>query len=495
MALDPRTPVIVGAGQYVHRAATVAEGIEPIALIAEAVLAAAADAGLDGVPATVDSIGVVNVLSWRYRNPAWVLADRLGISAAELAVTTVGGNAPQALVNRTAVDVVAGRTDLAILAGGEAWRTRMRVEREGVRLDWAKAPAAAVPTTIGDELDMTHPAEAARGIHLPVQVYPLFEAAARAAAGTPPAEHLAGIGELWARFSAVASANPSAWTRTALTADEIVGVTPANRIIGWPYPKLMNANNDVDMAAALIMCSARRAESLGIATDRWIFPHSGTDCHEHNYVSHRWSLAEAPAVRVGGRRALELAGTGIDDVALVDLYSCFPSAVRLGAAALGLGLDDQLTRTGGLTFAGGPWNDYSMHAIATIVGELRERPAERALVWANGGYLTKHSFGVYAGAPSPSGYRHERPQREIDSLPARTLADGEAAAARPATIEAYTVMFERGGSPRQAIAACALRDGRRAWATSTGIDTAAAMTEGEWVGRRVRIDPAGGLHV
>ncbi len=81
------------------------------------------------------------MLSWRYRNPAWVLADRLGIEAGELAVTTVGGNAPQALVNRTALDIAAGRTDLAVLAGGEAWRTRMRVQRgQASRLDWAKAP-------------------------------------------------------------------------------------------------------------------------------------------------------------------------------------------------------------------------------------------------------------------------------------------------------------------------------------------------------------------
>jgi acetyl-CoA C-acetyltransferase len=212
-------------------------------------------------------------------------------------------------------------------------------------------------------------------------------------------------------------------------------------------------------------------------------------------VSHRWLLADTPAIRIGGSRALELAGTATDDVALVDLYSCFPSAVRLGAGSLGLDLDAQLTRTGGLTFAGGPWNNYSMHAIATIVGELRARPIERAFVWANGGYLTKHSFGVYAAVPPPSGFRHERPQRQIDSLPARALADSEAAAAAPATIEAYTVMFERGGTPQHAIAACLLRDGRRAWATSNDVDAATAMTEGEWVGRRVRIDATGGLHV
>jgi acetyl-CoA C-acetyltransferase len=494
MALDPRTPVIVGAGQYLHRAATVAEGVEPIALIAEAVRAAATDAGLDGVPAAVDSIRVVNLLSWRYRNPAWVLADRLGIESAELAVTTVGGNAPQSLVNRTALDIAAGRVDVAVLAGGEAWRTRMRVEREGIRLEWPKAPEGSAASTIGDELDMTHPAEAARGMHLPAQVYPLFESAVRAAVGTPPEEHLVGLGELWSRFSSVAAANPYAWTRTPFSAEQITSVTPTNRIIGLPYRKLMNANNDVDMAAALIMCSADRARSLGIAAERWIFPHSGSDCCEQRYVSHRWSLAETPAIRIGGRRALELAGATIDDVALVDLYSCFPSAVRLGATSLGIDVEARLTRTGGLTFAGGPWNNYSMHAIATIVHELRERPADRALVWANGGYLTKHSFGIYAGVPPAATFRHEQPQQTIDALPTRALAAGDGADAA-ATIEAYTVMFARDGTPATAIAACLLADGRRAWATSDEPDTATALTAGEWVGRRIRIDPKGGLHV
>ena len=227
----------------------------------------------------------------------------------------------------------------------------------------------------------------------------------------------------------------------------------------------MNANNDVDMAAAILMCSAERAEALGIARDRWVFPHAGTDCHEHPYVSHRWSLAETPAIRIGGRRALALAGVGIDDVALVDLYSCFPSAVRLGAASLGLDLAAQLTRTGGLSFAGGPWNNYAMHAIATIVGELRDRPPSGP---SSGPTAATSRSTRSASTPRclrRTGFRHDRPQHEIDDLPARPLADGDAAAAAPATVEAYTVMHDRGGTPELAIAACRLRDGRRAWAT------------------------------
>ena len=151
-------------------------------------------------------------------------------------------------------------------------------------------------------------------------------------------------------------------------------------MVGLPYTKYMNSNNDVDMAAALIMCSADAAGRLGIGADRWVFPHSGTDCHEHAFVSHRDTFARTPAIEIGGRRALALAGVGIDDIALIDLYSCFPSAVQLGATSLGLdpyAADRQLTRTGGLAFAGGPWNNYVMHAIATLMADLRERPGER----------------------------------------------------------------------------------------------------------------------
>jgi acetyl-CoA C-acetyltransferase len=437
---------------------------------------------------------VVSLFSWRYGNPAWVLARHLGLHATELAYTPAGGNAPQALVNRTALDIAAGRCDVVVLAGGEAWRTRMRAKQADTTLNWPKAPAESPPVMLGDELDMTHPTEAARGIHLPVQVYPLFESAIRGAAGTAPEDHVAAIAGLWSRFSAVAAANPHAWTREAMTAAQIAAVTPSNRIIGLPYRKVMNANNDVDMAAAIIMCSAKSAAALGIPRDRWVFPHAGTDCHEHTYVSNRWALAEAPAIHIGGRRALELAGLAIDDVAIVDLYSCFPSAVQLGAASLGIDLGADLTITGGLSFAGGPWNNYAMHALATVVGKLRDEPTARALVWANGGYLTKHSFGVYAAEPPADGFRHDLPQREIDILPRRILADGDDAAG-PAEIEAYTVMFERDGAPEQAITACLLADGRRAWATSSDSDTAIALADGEWVGRRVRIDGTGVLHV
>lgn len=492
MALDPRTPVLVGVGQVAQRAAGLEDAREPVQLMADAAEAAAADAKLTGVPQP-DSVRAVALLSWRYRDPARFVAERLGLAPTHTAHTAYSGNSPQKLLNLTAAQIQRGELDLAVLVGGETWRTRMRLRRQGQEPPWNRVPEDVVPDlTVGVDEPMSGPAEQAAGVQMPVQVYPMFETALRAAAGETVDEHQVKVSELWARFSAVAAGNPYAWVQRALTPEEIRTPGPDNRMIGFPYPKYMNSNNDVDMAASLLVCSVEKARALGVPEDRWVFLHAGTDCRDHVFVSQRADLRSSPAVRIGGRRALDLAGVGsIDEVEVIDLYSCFPSAVQVGAAELGLPLDRQLTRTGGLTFAGGPWNNYVMHAIATVVTDLRERPGALGLVWANGGYLTKHAFGVYSTVPPAAGFRHDEPQAEIDSLPRRegvTAAD----AAGPVTIEGYVVMHDREGRPENALAACLLPDGRRSFGRSA--DLAAAMCEGEWVGRSATLDADGVLH-
>ncbi len=494
VTLDPRTPVIVGVGQYSHRADSLDDALEPAALMERAALMASTDAGLDGPPAA-DAVRVVNIIGWRYRNAPRFLAERLGIEDARLGETTPGGNSPQSLVNATAIDILAGDVDVAVLAGAEAFRTYMRARKDGVTLDWPKADGDDRPDRIGKELEMSHPAERDLGILMPVQIYPMFETALRSAAGRTVEEHQARLGKLWSDLSHVAADNPHAWIRTAKSPEEITTVGPANRMIGFPYPKLMNSNSDVDMGAALIMCSVDSARRLRIAEDRWVFPHSGTDCHEHDYVSNRDTFTRTPAIELGGKRALELAGVTIDDVALIDLYSCFPSAVQLGAQSLGIDpMERQWSRTGGLPFCGGPWNNYPMHAIATMAAELREQPSEHGLVWANGGNATKHAFGVYSAAPPVGGFRHDSPQDKIDALPKRTLAVG-ADAAGPADIEAYSVMFSRDGLPETAFAACRLADERRAWGRTSDPAVAEAMCDGEWVGAGVRLETDATLRI
>jgi acetyl-CoA C-acetyltransferase len=306
--VDPRAPVIVGVGQVLQRTDDLAAALDPASLMAEAVRNATADAGLRSTPAA-ESVRVVSLLSWKYGDPGAVVAARLGIEPAETVITPMGGQGPQSLVNATASEIGRGDLDVAILTGGETRRTRARARKADVHLDWPAPLEERQPRLVGEELELNHPAESALGIFLPVQLYPLFESAIRAAAGRSPEAHMHAISELWSRFSAVAAGNPYAWSRQARSAEEIRSPTPTNRMVGLPYTKYMNSNNDVDMAAALIMCSAASAATLGVPRDRWVFVHAGTDCHEHQFVSNRWTFAETPAISRGGRRALELAGS------------------------------------------------------------------------------------------------------------------------------------------------------------------------------------------
>jgi acetyl-CoA C-acetyltransferase len=480
MALDPRTPVLVGAGQLTQKVAP-EEALEPVDMMAEAARRAAEDAGAPALLAAVDSVRVVALLSWRYGDPGALVAARIGASPKETALSPMGGNSPQTLVNRTCLDIAAGRLDVALVAGAEAWRSRMAYRKRDELPSWTPAEQTGDPATVlGDEVPMSNAAEAARGAVMPVQHYPMFETALRAHIGRGVEEHVVAISELWARFSEVAAQNPYAWIRDAKTAEEIRTPSERNRMIGFPYTKSMNSNNDVDQSAALLLCSVEAAERLGVPRDRWVFPLAGTDAHDTYYVSNRGDLHSSPAIRVAGNRAFELAGVGVDDLAHIDLYSCFPVAVEVAARELRLSIDRQLTVTGGLTFAGGPWNNYVSHGIATMAGVLREDPGSVGLCSANGGFLTKHAMGLYSTSPPADGFRWEDVQAEVDKAPTTELAEDHSG---PVTVESYVVMHERDGAAGNAVVACRTPDGRRAWAATTDQDLMKAMTTDDLVGR------------
>ncbi|MFM1790756.1 MAG: hypothetical protein RLZZ526_1083, partial [Actinomycetota bacterium] len=333
MTLDPRTPVLIGVGQFVQRADNFTDALDPVGMMGEAIRRAAADAGLSSVP-NPDALRVVSLLSWKYGNPARFIADDLGLSPRELGLSAMGGNTPQTLVNTASREILSGKADIVILTGGETTRTRARMTKAGVTPEWRSTDET--PTPVSEDLRMNMPEELERKIMMPIQIYPLFETALRAQAGRSIDEHQRHISELWSRFAQVATTNPYAWDQKGHTAEEIRTVTEKNRMVGFPYPKMMNSNNDVDMSAALIVCSAAKAEALGVARDKWVFPQSGSDAHEHAFVSHREHFWKTPAIELAGRRVLELAGLTIDDIGIIDLYSCFPSAVQLGAQSLGL---------------------------------------------------------------------------------------------------------------------------------------------------------------
>jgi len=482
--MDPRTPVLVGAGQVNQHDDAV---IEPVDLM----VAAARDAADPRVLHAVDAIRVVNLLSWRYRDPGLLLGQRIGAPEAATRYTGVGGNTPQSLVNQACLDIQNGRADVVLLAGGETWRTRMRLRAKGIKPDWTRQDDTVPVPPGGEDVPMSGPAEDRIGLDRPSFVYPLFEQALRIANGETVEDHQRRIATLWAGFSEVAAGNPHAWSREVRSAEHIGQPSPDNRMISWPYPKLMNSNNMVNQAAVVILCSVEKATYLQIPRDQWVFPYAGTDSHDTYAVAERHELHRSPAIRIGGRRALELAGVGVDDLDHIDVYSCFPSAVQVAAQELGLPTDDPqrpLTVTGGLTFAGGPWNNYVMHSIATMADLLRANPAAHGLITANGGYLTKHSFGVYSATPPPAAFRWEDVQAEVDREPTRRALvewDGEG------TVESWTTPFDRDGNPEKAFLTVRTSDDARAMALIDDPAAAAATVAEDIAGAKVRVHADG----
>jgi acetyl-CoA C-acetyltransferase len=254
-----------------------------------------------------------------------------------------------------------------------------------------------------------------------------------------------------------------------MTAAEIRNPSPGNRMVAFPYTKAMCSNWFLDQAAALILCSAEAAERHGIARDRWVFVHGGAEADDTAYVSNRAELGRSPAIAAAWGALAGDRNIGIDDIAHLDVYSCFPSAVQASAAAIGIDEGRRMTVTGGLTFAGGPLNNYVTHSIATLVDVLRNDPQALGLATANGGFLTKHALGLYSAEPPRT------PFRRIPLTDAQIPHEAREAAidhTGTVTVEASTVMHDHNG-PSRALFALLSPDGRRTFGSS---EDAAVMT-------------------
>jgi acetyl-CoA C-acetyltransferase len=489
--VDPRAPLIVGAGQITHRHASGGEYAEPVALIVRALQAAEEDAGVPGrLLRLTDSVRCVAIAGWQYRDAARLVADDLGIAPRETVQTTAfGGDGPQRLINETAQSIADGQLDVALIGGGEAVATLRAAQRVSATPPWRTQLKDTAPTHIvGTDRYPVNDAEAAVGLAAPLDIYALIESAIGAGAGDDPPAHLQKIAELWARFSDVAAANPNAWLQRSYSAAEIATPSKRNRAVSSPYTKLLSANIQVDQAAGLIMCSADAARRAGVPRDRWVFVHAGAHAHDEWHVSERHDLTSSPAIRAIGRAVLEHTGLAIDDVAHIDLYSCFPAAVQIAASELGLALDDAarpLTVTGGLTFAGGPGNNYSTHGVATLVPRLREQPDEIGLATALGWYSTKHAIGLYGAAPPKRRFRSIEPPVETDrARRARTDYVGRA------RLEAFTVKRDRDGNPDGAAVSALTPDGERAMLALSDAELIASLLERDLLGVEIVVRDA-----
>ena len=477
-APDPdRIPVVIASGQALERQ----ELVTPVDLMVRA-----CESTLAGAPLLrnrIDRLTVVDIMTKVGPAPATELATRLGLGAGVAReVTTVGGNTPQWLVSRAASEIAAGELSVTLIAGAEAIRSSRARRSQGLPRDGG-VPDLAADVQVGDDLPGFGPAEMAVSLLAPVHVYPLFENVLASRAGRDADAHRAAIGRLMAPFTEVAAANPYAWFPEVRTAEEIATPAPDNRIVCEPYTKRMTAFLGSDQSAALIVCSLAEARRAGVE-ERAVFVWAGAEAVDVRFVASRPDPGRSPAIRAAGSALFEAAtaaagrAVGVDDLARMDLYSCFPSAVQMGADALGIALDDArgLTVTGGLPYFGGPGNNYTTHGIATVCDLLRDGAGGLGLATGLGWFVTKHALGLYGSTPPPGGFRRG------DTTAAQAAIDASAVdvaeeldAPETATVVAATVWRDNDGTAAGAPVVARLGDGRHMALAPADEDVVAAM--------------------
>jgi hypothetical protein len=443
VALSPdRTPVIIGVGEITDRPEDPGHGLEPLALMAEALRRAEQDAGIS-LLSRLDSLDVVNQVSWPYADLPAELADTIGATPAHAFYGPVGGESPVRFLHQAAARIARGESQVAAICGAEAQNTLDRARRAKVQLPWTAKPEHYDPPLRG--ADFVHAAALNLGVFMPITIYPFYENATAAFWGQTPVQAQAESGALWSEFARVAAGNPYAWLGRPHMPAEITTPTVANRLIAWPYTKLMVANPSVNQGGAVLMTTLAIARAAGVPEHQLIYVHGGAAAQEpRDYLQrdiYHGSSAQDAVLHAVQKIA---GGHGFD---AVELYSCFPCVPKMARRTLGLPAEMVPSVTGGLTFFGAPLNTYMTHAACAMVRHLRAA-AGTGLLYGQGEFVTKHHGLVVARHPDEAGTILHPGSVQVEADRARgpvpvfsTTAEGEAA------LESFTVIYDREGAP------------------------------------------------
>jgi acetyl-CoA C-acetyltransferase len=471
----PRTPVLVGV-------ATAFSSVPVTDLMLEAVLAAGADSGRPSLLRQVDRVALPQG-TWSLTDPARTIAAGIGAEGARTLRYELGVS-QQEVINEALLAIGRGEAEVVLVVGGEA---RAWERAGGVEVDTESRPPDA---TVTRPPDFVAPIEISAGIVWPpVQQYALIENALAHHEQQGMAAHRRDVAALWSRFNRVAQDNPLAAFPFPRSATDIATPGPKNRPLAFPYNKWHVTQWTVDQAAALLFCSAERAQAEGVPTDRWIFPHVALHVSEAVTLTARRNLHAWPAMGALGRTAAARLGRPLAELSITEAYSCFPAAVRVQQRELGLDLDGTPTVTGGMSFAGGPFNNFVLNSTATVAALLRARPSEQGLITTVSGMLSKPGLAVWSATPAEAGsfVADLAGSPEIDT-PSRPVAPPDSPGG-PAVVASFTVTYDAADPLRPARTAIVadLPDGTRTAATCDDAAIALSAVSESLIGQAVHI--------
>ena len=472
-------PVVVGLGSL-QQNGNFLDLDEALIMMEQVTQAAIEDSTNKNISRYIDEVQVPKGY-WKYRDPGKWIAKRNGFSEAETSVTKIGV-LQQHLINNACNKIIRGEIRASLIVGGEARYKKIKAaieDKEFIETELTENPDHYVKAK--DDLHIKQEVE-----HLgamAVGYYAILETALRAKKNLSIDEHKKYLGRMYSEFSKIAAANPGGWSEKDLSWQDIAMVNKKNTIQALPYNKFHCTSWNVNQASAMILCSEEIADELNIPKSKRIYPLASSETNHMIAAIQRPNLIKPTGLKLAAEYILNICHENNIKPNTYELYSCFPVAVQMFAEVLSLQDNEKLTVTGGMSFAGGPLNNYMIHSTVKMLEDIRSTPSKIGLVTGVSGMMTKQAFALWAKDP-------------LINFTSKDVTSVAAAIERPKDISSlnegtgviigYTVLPKNHKEEEKSVMYIEDTNGDRKVLISYDKDTLKKMGEEEWVGKSIK---------
>ena len=471
-----KKPVVIGLG-ITQQKGSYAELDEALFLMEKVAMQAINDCGNSKIKDFIDVIDIPKGF-WRYRDPGKWIAEKNNFSNAKTSVNKIGV-LQQHLINNTCNKIIKGEIRAGLILGGESRAKMIAALKEGI--EYKEMELSTNPDQYVKAKDDLYGEGEAEALGLmAVGYYAVMESAMRKSKNLNLKEHEDYLGSMYADFSEIASKNQYAASDKSISKDQIMLANSDNKPMAYPYNKYHCTSWNVSQASAILICEEGLADQLNISKQKRIYPMASSETNHMIALIQRPSLISSAGLKLASEKINEVVDKHSINLNLIDLYSCFPVAVQQFENVLNLNTKTSRTITGAMPFAGGPLNNYMLHATVQALLKLRSESGH-SLITGVSGMMTKQSFCLWSSEYQMPFYHADvtKKAQQLDKpIPISNAKHGNG------IVIGYTVLYE-GTKPTSGVFYIEDSQGERKVVTSEDKAVITSMREEEWIEKEI----------
>jgi len=471
-----KKPVVIGLG-ITQQKGSYAELDEALFLMEKVAMQAINDCGNSKIKDFIDVIDIPKGF-WRYRDPGKWIAEKNNFSNAKTSVNKIGV-LQQHLINNTCNKIIKGEIRAGLILGGESRAKMIAALKEGI--EYKEMELSTNPDQYVKAKDDLYGEGEAEALGLmAVGYYAVMESAMRKSKNLNLKEHEDYLGSMYADFSEIASKNQYAASDKSISKDQIMLANSDNKPMAYPYNKYHCTSWNVSQASAILICEEGLADQLNISKQKRIYPMASSETNHMIALIQRPSLISSAGLKLASEKINEVVDKHSINLNLIDLYSCFPVAVQQFENVLNLNTKTSRTITGAMPFAGGPLNNYMLHATVQALLKLRSESGH-SLITGVSGMMTKQSFCLWSSEYQMPFYHADvtKKAQQLDKpIPISNAKHGNG------IVIGYTVLYE-GTKPTLGVFYIEDSQGERKVVTSEDKAVITSMREEEWIEKEI----------